>query len=287
MPGLTVRMFQHALIQDGQDVAEIGTGSGYGAALLSHRLGDRHVTSVDVDAYLGKTAQERLGEQGLFPALLSLDATAELPGDYDRIVATVSVRPIPEAWMAALRPGGRLVTTIADTGLLVTADKHEDGHAYGQVEWDRAAFMATRSESDYPPSSLGGLLEHAQTAEGELVSVRQYPVVNVRESWELWSTLSIMCAGVEHYYGQEGEGRSEVRTAIMLHPDGSWARAVSHGTEPPEVHQGGPRRLWDLLDELRTMWLREGQLPVYGAQVKIAPDGEIRLRRGSWVATIR
>ena len=288
MPGLTVTMFRHALIGDGQDVAEIGTGSGYGAALLSRRLGERHVTSVDVDAYLTKAAQERLERMGLAPALLTLDATEELPGAHDRIIATVSVRPVPPGWMTALRPGGRLVTTIAGTGLLVTADKADDGCAYGRVERDRAAFMATRSGPDYPPAAWATtLLAHARTAEGEEVSTGRYPVVQVQESWELWSTLSVLHPGIDHRYEQDETDGDTIRTAYALHPDGSWARARQHGDDPPEIHQSGPRRLWDLIDGIRELWLREGQLPVYGAQVKILTDGTIRMRRGSWTTTIR
>jgi protein-L-isoaspartate O-methyltransferase len=75
----------------------------------------------------------------------------EEPGEYDRIISTVSVRPIPASWLAALRPGGRLVTTTAGTGLIVTADKQADGGAVGQVQQDRAGFMATRHGDDYAP----------------------------------------------------------------------------------------------------------------------------------------
>ncbi len=56
LPGLIVQMLRHAHVCDGVDV---GTGSGYGCAVLAQRLGDQHVTSVDVDAYLTKAAAER------------------------------------------------------------------------------------------------------------------------------------------------------------------------------------------------------------------------------------
>ena len=36
-------------VHDGNRVLEIGTGTGYNAALLAHRLGDEHVFTVDVD----------------------------------------------------------------------------------------------------------------------------------------------------------------------------------------------------------------------------------------------
>lgn len=60
MPGLLVQLYRHAMIGDGMDVLDVGTGSGYGTALLTRRLGDPHVTSVDVDPYLVKAARERL-----------------------------------------------------------------------------------------------------------------------------------------------------------------------------------------------------------------------------------
>jgi hypothetical protein len=58
------------------------------------------------------------------------------------------------------------------------------------------------------------------------------------------------------------------------------------GGELPDVHQTGPRRLWDILDDLRDGWLRDGSLPAYGAKVTITPDGGMQLTRGRWQAAI-
>jgi protein-L-isoaspartate O-methyltransferase len=80
------------------------------------------VTSIDVDAYLVQAARDRLEGFGRRPRMVVADATGELPeGEYDRMIATVSVRPVPRSWLAALRPGGQIVTTIAQTSLLVSA----------------------------------------------------------------------------------------------------------------------------------------------------------------------
>jgi protein-L-isoaspartate O-methyltransferase len=281
MPGLLVRLGQHAHLTDNSDVLDVGTGSGYGCALLVARRGAEHVTSVDVDSYLTAAAAERLDSVGLRPTVLTVDATGTLPGTYDRIVATVAVRPVPASWLAALRPGGRLVTTIAGTGLILTADKTDDGGALGQIEWDRAGFMMSRHGPGYPPP-LWEPNEAARDGDGEQVSRGWYPVLNVMEAWELWSMITVLVPGVEHYYREE-DGR---RTAWMLHPDGSWARASAMESDSPVVHQSGARRLWDLLDEVREMWLREGSLPVYGASATITPDGGIHLRRGRWRASL-
>src|SRR5690606_29976092 len=128
MPGLSVRMYEHALIAPGTRVLDVGTGSGYGTGLLTHRFGADHVVSVAVDEYLVDAAATRLAAADLRPDLYHLDALEEVPrGGYDRIIATVGVPRIPPAWITALRTGGRVVTTLADTNLIVVATKQEDG----------------------------------------------------------------------------------------------------------------------------------------------------------------
>ncbi len=110
---------------------DVGTGSGCGTALLCHLLGDGQVTTIDVEPRLVEVAAARLGEWGHRPAFVRGDATAPLPGEYDRIVATVSVRPIPSAWLEALPVGGRFATTITNTSLIVTGTRTPDGGAAG------------------------------------------------------------------------------------------------------------------------------------------------------------
>ena len=72
----------------------------------------------------------------------------------------------------------------------------------------------------------------------------------------------------------------------MLHPDGPWARATGSADSAPIIHESGPQLLWDILDDLRHAWLRDGSLPAYGAKVTITPDGGIHVKRGRWQATI-
>jgi protein-L-isoaspartate O-methyltransferase len=282
LPGLLVQMYRHAMLSNSTDVLDVGTGSGYGTALLCKRLGDSHVTSIDVDEYLTKAAAERLDGIGLHPQVTACDATGPLPGAYDRIVSTVAVRPVPPSWLTALRPGGRLVTTITGTTLIVTADKTPDGGATGRTEWDRAGFMHTRTGPAYPPAALEQLTA-TRDAEGDQITTGQFPVVNVNEAWELYSMLGITAPGIQHHYEEDEDG---TRTARMTHPDGSWARATATADQAPVIHQAGPRRLWTLLDEIRHDWLSDGSLPAYGARVTITPDGAITLKRGRWQARI-
>jgi protein-L-isoaspartate O-methyltransferase len=285
LPSLVVRMFQHARIADGDQLLDVGTGSGYGTALATLRLGDEKVTSVDIDDYLVNAARYRLDQLGLRPQIATVDATGPLPGVYDRIVATVGVRPVPSSWLQALKPGGRLVTTISGTTLIVTAEKQDDGSAVGQVEWDRAGFMQARAGDDYADTLPPGLLEQARHGEGESVSDGDYPLLDIQEAWDVAAMLDIEAPGTVYGYDVDGQ----LRTTWLAHPDGSWARAMSLSGPRgvlPLVHQSGPQRLWDVLDRIRSYWLEHGELPLRGARVWITPEGQTRLARGSWRAAL-
>ncbi|WSY43494.1 protein-L-isoaspartate(D-aspartate) O-methyltransferase [Embleya sp. NBC_00888] len=279
MPGLVVRMLRHGLLYDGTDLALIGTGTGAGTAVAAHRLGDKYVTAFDVDPYLTEVATARLAGIGLAPHIGTCDATGPLPGDFDRIVSMVALGNLAGV-LAALRPGGRLVTTLARMQVIVTADKGADGTARGVVEWDRAGFMSTRTGTDYEPGA-GAVLAAVRDREGEQVTQGRYPVLNVAEAWELRSMLELAAPGVEAHY----EERGEQRTAWLVHADGSWARASANRIEPPAVHQGGPRRLWAELERIRHRLNAEGGLPIYGSRVHITPDGVCHFTRGKWSAT--
>ncbi|MGW1073703.1 methyltransferase domain-containing protein [Streptomyces sp. NPDC002537] len=281
LPSLVVQMLRHARPDDGMDVLDVGTGSGYSAGLLSYRFGDRRVTSVDVDPYLTEAARERLTEAGHRPDLATVDATGTLPGTYDRIVSTVSVPRIPASWLTALRPGGRLVTTITGTSLIIGADKTSDGGAVGRIERDWAGFMSTRHGADYPPR-LMARLPHVRDQDGEEVTTGRYPVLNVADAWEVQTRLTLAAPGIETHFEDHGGQR----TAWLLHADGSWARAEGRPADPPTVHQGGPRRLWNVLERIRHMLNAEGGIGLYGSRVRIEPDGVCRIARGDWEATL-
>lgn len=279
LPGLVVAMYRHAMLTGGLDTLCV-TGTGYGTALLAQQVGDRHVTSIDVDPYLADIARQRLARIGIYPHMYVCDITGPLPGRYNRIVSTVGLPSIPPSWLTSLTTGGRLVTNLSGTGLVIAADKTEDGGARGRVTLERAGFMATRHGEDYPQEQG---TRHAWTDDGEHIGTGRYPVIQVAETWELMSMYALAAPGVRHSYDEDTEG---VRTAVMVHDDGSWARATGHRGEQPTVHQAGPRRLWDMLDEIRHDWLSDGALPAYGAQALIGPDGTLRLSRGTWHTTV-
>jgi hypothetical protein len=106
----------------------------------------------------------------------------------------------------------------------------------------------------YPQQVLQSIPGALEDDDGDVTTGR-YPVVNTSWAWELFSMLGVTVPGIEHYFESGPDGR---RTAWLAHPDGSWARASAIRDELPVVGQGGPRRLWDIVDEIRHAWLTDG-----------------------------
>ncbi|MEW2068896.1 methyltransferase domain-containing protein [Streptomyces sp. NPDC007346] len=107
-PSIVFRMLDMLDVGAGHRVLEIGTGTGWNAGLLAHRLGPGRVVTVEVDEGLAAQAAGRLEGAGLDARVIHGDGSLghEAGGPYDRVVATCSVRAVPPAWIAQTRPGG-------------------------------------------------------------------------------------------------------------------------------------------------------------------------------------
>jgi len=102
----------------GETILEIGTGSGYQAAILS-RLCSAVYTIERISA-LASRARKLLDELGYFNIHISVgDGTMGLPqhAPYDGIIVTAGAPHVPEALMAQLNEEGRLVIPIGDQGI--------------------------------------------------------------------------------------------------------------------------------------------------------------------------
>ena len=82
-------------VEPGMRVLEIGTGTGFNAALLSKLVGSSgSVTTVEIDPDLAKVAQERLARAGFEQVHIVLgDATVGIAdgSSFDRVISTASV----------------------------------------------------------------------------------------------------------------------------------------------------------------------------------------------------
>lgn len=94
-------------IDKGTRVLEIGTGTGWNAAILSELVGEEgEVTSVEIDPGVAALARERLSGTG---AAVRTAAAPPTEGTYDAAIATCAVTRIPRSWVSVSREGGTLV----------------------------------------------------------------------------------------------------------------------------------------------------------------------------------
>lgn len=107
-PVITGRALQALLVQDGEEVLEIGTGSGYLTACLAHLA--REVVSLERHPGLADAARQRLAAQGLANATVEhADAFAWDTGRrFDAICVTAAVDRVPSRFIQWLKPGGRM-----------------------------------------------------------------------------------------------------------------------------------------------------------------------------------
>ncbi|MFF0746994.1 methyltransferase domain-containing protein [Streptomyces sp. NPDC004111] len=157
-PSLMARMLDELEVRDGQRVLEIGAGTGYNAALLSHRLGGRNVTTVDLDPEIVESARAHLEEAGYRPAAVVGDGARGCPGrgPFDRIVATCTVPSVPREWLRQCRPGARILAPLS-TGLIALRVR-DAGYAEGRFLPTPAYFVPLRGgRAAATPRYTGGL----------------------------------------------------------------------------------------------------------------------------------
>jgi protein-L-isoaspartate(D-aspartate) O-methyltransferase len=112
-PKLEARVLQALKLKPRDRVLEVGSGSGYLTALISHLA--EHVTSVEIVPELHAFAEKNLAAHHINNVTLAQgDAAQGWPGEYDVIVLTGSVPVLPEAFQNSLKPGGRLFAIVGD-----------------------------------------------------------------------------------------------------------------------------------------------------------------------------
>ncbi|PXY31973.1 ATP-grasp peptide maturase system methyltransferase [Prauserella muralis] len=276
MPGIMAVMLEALCVRDGDRVLEVGTGTGYNAALLCCRLGDENVVTVDIDPAVLLPARASLAALGYAPGCEIADGELGLPerAPYDRVLCTCSVSRIPPAWLEQCRPGGLVVTTLnrpIGAGL-VRLVAGEGATGQGRVLPHDGRFMPMRAHR--LPAAGGVLAGRVATAKGT-TALPVSTVLDPAGPFEFFAGLAL--PGVTVAADPDDEGAS-----YLVHPDGSWA---GHRTVDGEfrVEQGGPRRLWDLVEEAYELWLALGE-PTRG-DFAVTVDGEhqeFRLGDHAW-----
>ena len=272
-PSLIARMLKALEVRDGQRVLEIGTGSGYQAALLSGRLGSQHVTTIDIDPALASTARQRLGGCGYTPTVVTADgAEGYAPNaPYDRIIATCAVTWFPSAWLTQTRPGGRIVANLRGEfgGALVRLAVAENGTANGRFLPHWGGFMALRHDPDrYPPSTP----PERDTVAAVERQTEIYPALLDDLAFGFIAQLHLLGVRWSRSWPDEtGDWALRLWAA-----DGSWA-SLPHMLSPARrwtVLEHGPRMLWALVEHAWQWWQAAGRPRWDRFGISITPDGQ-------------
>ncbi|MFN2496734.1 MAG: methyltransferase domain-containing protein [Pseudonocardiaceae bacterium] len=259
-PSLMTRMLEALDIHDGHRVLEIGTGTGYNAALLCHHLGDQNVFSVDVDAELVDGARKRLAAVGYRPTLAVVDGVAGLPkhAPYDRIIATCAVSWVPWSWAEQTRQSGLILVDVkvgAAVGNLVLLRREAD-RLEGRFDSDYATFMHLRTPAFHVEPQAGPARHRAGAR-------RTATVLRQERLWEnppLWFLLHLWQRGrigVGYAMDPDTGGPGPV---FFSTEDGSWCELSTAGEDGTrQVWEGGPRRLWASLEAGIQFWRWQGK----------------------------
>ncbi|MER7113298.1 methyltransferase domain-containing protein [Saccharomonospora azurea] len=279
-PGLMTRMIEALRLTDGARVLEIGTGTGYNAALLCHLLGEQAVFTVDVEPALVHDARQRLAQLGHHPLVVAADGAAGLAehAPFDAILATCAVPAVPWAWVEQTTPGGVILTDLkvaVNAGSLVRLTRTDVDRAEGRFDPTYAAFMDLRHS---PGATRRSRRIHRDHDDAEHRTTCVDPTTP-STSLLVWFLAALeLGRDIAHGYTlppDAGPGYDGPPSAAFLTtPDGSWAE-VTLAAEPNGEHvvvEGGPRRVWRVVEHAHHTWARLGRPGWNRFGLTVTPD---------------
>lgn len=255
MPSVMAGMLHALDLRPGMRVLEIGTGTGYNAALLCLLVGDDHVVTVELDPDLATAARHALHAHDLHPTVHTGDGRTPLPDQapFDRIIATAAADHIPPAWIAQLTDDGVIVVDLRGslagglTRLHRTADDRVDGPFLDLP----GAFMPLRARLDSPHRD-GETWDHPlDTINPQLGVTAVDPALLTDPAVRLLTQLHLGGRRLRGFLPDVDEG-----TWSGHADDGSWF-TVDTDPSPGQLRaarQGGPQRLWDTVTASVATW---------------------------------
>ena len=140
-PKIEARILHDLHVQPHESVLEVGTGSGFMAALLGQRA--RQVLTLEIDADLALQARQRLEASGATNVMVRTADGAQgaaADGPFDVIVLSGSVAVVPKALLEQLKPGGRLFAVVGNEPMMrATIVTRTDAGFTTSQPWDTVA----------------------------------------------------------------------------------------------------------------------------------------------------
>jgi protein-L-isoaspartate(D-aspartate) O-methyltransferase len=144
-PAMMAIMLDQLGLRPGHRVLEIGTGSGYNAAVMAAVVGPAgEVVSVDIDADLVARARSSLaaaGSSGVTVRCADGGFGDPAGAPFDRIIVTAGAWDIAPAWLDQLGPGGRLVLPLSVGGIQLSVALERAGQDWVATSAWRCGFV--------------------------------------------------------------------------------------------------------------------------------------------------
>ncbi len=125
MPKFEARILQEARVEHHENILEIGTGSGYMAALLAHK--GRHVTTIEIEPTLKELAEKNIANNSIDNISIELGngaqgwmGTGSNNAPYDLIVISASLPLLAPEFLQQIKIGGRIIATTGEAPVMTT-----------------------------------------------------------------------------------------------------------------------------------------------------------------------
>ncbi len=280
LPSLMARMLNLLEIDNDSSILEVGTATGYNAALLCRALGDHRVTTLELHPDLAALARERLSALAIYPTVVAGNGiegyVANAP--YGRILATCAANSIPPAWVQQLTVGGRIVTDLRSemSSSIAVLDKTAPDRVEGHLLDYPGYFMWLRPDPNSPmlnPTAPELIIDRDhQSNHTATTSVDPKLLGNPG----LRMTLSILEPTLRIPLWLTTESGTAEHDYFLYSDDGSWSDSTPTRDGGHVVTQGGPRRVWDSVERAVDHWRRMGEPGRGRYGVTVTADGTHR-----------
>lgn len=258
MPSAMASMLEALDLRDDDAVLEIGTGTGFNAAILAQRAAS--VVTVELDPGIAAVASHALSAVPNVEVVCADGARGvDDRGPFDRILATASVRwgQFPIEWLRQARPGAVVVCPVRTdltAGPLVRFEVDENHDAHGVVLPDRVHFMELRSHR-YPVGWPG---LHWDDEQADLIHTEIEPWSALLAEASRWA-IGVAVPQCRFEVWERAETRPHGVAWLVDTCSGSWASVVPGNVDDVfDVRQVGPRRLWDQAEAALRSWRSHG-----------------------------
>jgi len=157
-PTMMAIMLEQLAVQPGEQVLEVGAGTGYNAALLGQIAGeDGRVTTIDLDADTAAAARSHLQTAGVENVqVVCGDGAAGFAENapYDCLILTVGGWDITPDWLAQLKPDGRILLPLSLNGPQMSVLFARDNGCLHSTSIQPCGFMRLRGPHAEPETTV-------------------------------------------------------------------------------------------------------------------------------------